>query len=193
MTADLALPLPWPRPSTPSPPHANSPILIWGGSSSSGQYALQILTHWGYRNLITTASPSHHDYLRSLGAKFVFDYRDPNIAGLVLESAGGAHANGPAVPFVFDCIGSKSGSIAQLAKIAQKGTKVAVLLPVIVRDASDEEAPEYAMGVQLAAEWAEGVETRGVRTHFYMEVRHRFGLILRHVCCTTDILTLVPE
>lgn len=169
MTTDLALPLPWPRSSSPSPPHSNSPILIWGGSSSCGQSAIQILTHWGYKNLIATASPSHHDYLRSLGAKSVFNYRDPKVADLVLESAGAAQ-DGPAVPFIFDCIGSKSGSIAQLAKIAQKGTKVAVLLPVIIRDASDDDVPEYTMDVQSAAEWVDGVEPRGVRTHFYQEV-----------------------
>jgi hypothetical protein len=103
---------------------------------------------------------------------------------LVLESAGAAQ-DGPAVPFIFDCIGSKSGSIAQLAKIAQKGTKVAVLLPVIIRDASDEDAPEYAMDVQSAAEWEEGVDARGVRTHFYQEVR----VILFH---KVNVLVLTP-
>lgn len=125
--------------------------------------------HWGYNNIIATASPAHHEYLRSLGAKAVFDYRDPNVASLVLESAG-ANADGPAVPLILDCIASKYGSIAKLAKIAQKGSKVAALLPVIVKDASDTEAPEYAMDVQSAADWAEGVEAKGVRTHFYQEV-----------------------
>lgn len=73
------------------------------------------------------------------------------------------------MPFVFDCIGSQKGSLAPIAKIAQKGSRVAVLLPVIVRDATEELTPEYAMDVQASAEWVEGVETRGVRTHFYME------------------------
>ncbi|OBT46472.1 hypothetical protein VE00_03367 [Pseudogymnoascus sp. WSF 3629] len=168
-TADLGLPLPWPRPANPSPVHANSPILIWGGSSSCGQYAIQILTHWGYKNVIATASPVHHEYLRSLGAKAVFDYRDPNFASLILESAGAETADGPAVPFILDCIASKYGSLEKIAKVAQKGTKVAALLPVIVKDASDTEAPEYAMDVQASADWVEGVEARGVRTHFYHE------------------------
>lgn len=170
MTTDLSLPLAWPRPSTPVPPHANSPILIWGGASSCGQYALQILTHWGYKNLIATASPSNHSLLRSLGASRVFDYQDPNVASSILEAVA-ATPNGPKIPFIFDCIGSKSGSLAPLAKIAQKDTRVAVLLPVIVTHASDNEAPEYSMDVESSAEWAEGVEARGVRTHFYMEVR----------------------
>ena len=47
---------------------------------------------------------------------------------------------------------------------------VAVLLPVIVRNASDSEAPIYGMDVQEAAEWKEGDEARGVRTHFVLGV-----------------------
>jgi hypothetical protein len=77
------------------------------------------------------------------------------------------------VPFILDCIASKYGSLEKIAKIAQKGTKVAALLPVIVKDASDTEAPEYAMDVQASADWVEGVEARGVRTHFYQEVSHK--------------------
>ena len=76
----------------------------------------------------------------------------------------------PAIPFVLDCIGSKYGSLAQIAEIAEKGTRVAVLLPVILKDATDEQAPEYAMVVDPHAQWADGVEIRGVRTHFYQEV-----------------------
>ncbi|OBT65116.1 hypothetical protein VE03_04711 [Pseudogymnoascus sp. 23342-1-I1] len=187
-TADLGLPLPWPRPANPSPVHANSPILIWGGSSSCGQYAIQILTHWGYKNIIATASPVHHDFLRSLGAKAVFDYRDPNVANLILESAGGANTDGPAVPFILDCIASKYGSIEKLAKIAQKGSKVAALLPVIVKDASETEAPEYAMDVQASADWAEGVEAKGVRTHFYQE-----NVFFKSYLQSTIIPTLLAE
>jgi hypothetical protein len=43
-------------------------------------------------------------------------------------------------------------------------------LPVILKDATGEEAPEYSMEVQPHAQWVEGVEVRGVRTHFYAEV-----------------------
>jgi NADPH:quinone reductase-like Zn-dependent oxidoreductase len=167
MTTDLSLPLAWPCPQAPSPPHANSPILIWGGASSCGQYALQILRHWGYKNLLTTASPTHHTYLRSLGAAHVFDYHDSDISKRIIKAVQG---NIPAVPFVLDCIGSKSGSLAKVAKIAQKGARVAVLLPVVLKDATEEEAPEYAMEVQPHAPWVEGVDVRGVRTHFYKEV-----------------------
>jgi NADPH:quinone reductase-like Zn-dependent oxidoreductase len=132
-----------------------------------GQYALQILRHWGYNNLLTTASPAHHANLLSLGASQVFDYRDPEVARHILEAV---EEQTPAIPFILDCIGSKSGSLAQIAQIAQKGAVVAVLLPVILKDATEEEAPEYAMDAEAHAQWEEGVQVRGVRTHFYAEV-----------------------
>jgi threonine dehydrogenase-like Zn-dependent dehydrogenase len=147
-------------------------ILIWGGSSSVGQYALQILSYYGYRNLIATASTSHHQLLQSYGAINVFDYKNVDVAAQVLAFAKTLGKTGPAIPFVLDCIGSKSGTLAPIAKIAQKGSKVAVLLPVIVRDASDTVAPEYSMDVQASADWAEGVIVSGVRTHFYLNVSH---------------------
>jgi hypothetical protein len=79
-------------------------------------------------------------------------------------------SHSPAVPFILDCIGSKAGSLAQEAKIAQRGTKVAVLLPVILQDATEDTPPEYSMEAESQAQWAEGVEVRGVRTHFYAKV-----------------------
>lgn len=176
ITKDLGLPLDWPLPalsssaSAPSNPHANTPILIWGGASSVGQYALQILSHWGYKNLLTTASARHHEYLRVLGARHVFDYRDAEVAASILKAAAAQADRTPVVPFVFDCAASQKGSVAHIAKIAQSGTRVAVLLPVVVRDATDDVAPEYLLDVQAAADWVDGVEVRGVLSLSYQEV-----------------------
>ena len=74
------------------------------------------------------------------------------------------------IPLIYDCIGSAKGSLAPIAKIAQRGARVAVLLPVIVKDSSDTDMPEYEMDVEAAASWAEGVVAEGVRTHFYLDV-----------------------
>lgn len=158
ITTDLGLPLPWPRPSSLHPAHANDPILVWGSSSSVGQFALRILRHWGYENILATASNQHHEMLKSFGARQVFDYRDSNVTSQILESANGE------VSFVLDCIGSKYGSVAHIAKIAKKGNKVAIMLPVIIKDPSETEAPEYSMDVASSADWAEGINARGFRT-----------------------------
>jgi len=162
VTTDLELSLTWPRPLS-KPAHAEDPILIWGGSSSVGQYALQILRYYGYTNLLATASKAHHETLKSFGAREVFDYRDADVSNKLLEAAGGN------IRFVLDCIGSKYGSITPVSKMVKRGAKVAILLPVIVKDASETEAPEYEMDVEKSANWAEGVIARGVRTHFYLD------------------------
>jgi NADPH:quinone reductase-like Zn-dependent oxidoreductase len=168
LVTDLGLTLPWPKPSDHRPERAEDPILIWGGSSSAGQFALQVLKYFGYRNLLATASPRHHDFLRSYGAAQIFDYNDPDVAKAILSS--GKRSTEPAIPFILDCIGSRDGSVRPIARITQSGAKVAVLLPVIIRDATETEAPEYTFDVLASAEWANGVEAIGVRTHFYLDV-----------------------
>jgi hypothetical protein len=136
------------------------------------------LKYFGYQNLVATASPKHHGLLRSFGAAHVFDYHNQDITKSIFAT--NQRSSKPAIPFMLDCIGSRDGSVRPLARIAESGTKAAVLLPVINRDATDTEAPEYTMDVQGAAEWVDGVEAVGVRTHFYLDVSsQRDALISR--------------
>ncbi|KAF5099327.1 hypothetical protein D0Z03_001050 [Geotrichum reessii] len=51
-------------------------IVIWGGATSVGQYAIQIAKAAGFK-VITTSSPHNYEFLKStLGADEVFDYHD---------------------------------------------------------------------------------------------------------------------
>ncbi|KAK0118185.1 hypothetical protein ONS95_012490 [Cadophora gregata] len=199
IVTDLGLPLPWPKSASYVPEHAESPILIWGGSSSVGQYALQVLRYYGYKNLITTSSKAHHEVLKSFGARETFDYRSSSVISDILSSfksvSGGEE---PTIPFILDCIGSKSGSMAPLAKIAERGSKVAVLLPVIVKDAGEGVRPEYSMDVPGSADWKEGVDARGVRTHFYLDVSlfsppSPLSTYLTRICLTNRCRTLFSK
>jgi NADPH:quinone reductase-like Zn-dependent oxidoreductase len=165
LTTDLGIETPWPKPDDYIPKDADKAILIWGGSSSVGQFAIQILRYYAYKHILATASAKHHDKLRALGAREVFDYNDADVVEKI-HQAGNAHE----IPLILDCIGSKNGSIAPISKIAKSGSKVAILLPVVVRDSTETEDPEYEMNVEAAAEWHEGVDARGVRTHFYLDV-----------------------
>ncbi|KAL2019487.1 hypothetical protein VTK56DRAFT_9603 [Thermocarpiscus australiensis] len=171
-TADLGLELPWPVPEGWTPPEADRLILIWGAASSVGLYTVQVLRHWGYRNVVAVASGKHHEELRELGAKACFDYRSGDVVEQILKYADGVRgpdATGPRVPLIVDCIGSKEGTLRPLTKIAEAGSKVAVMLPVINVHAARDRAPEYEMDVSkaLPGEWKAGVELRGVRTHFW--------------------------
>ncbi|KAK6062903.1 zinc-binding dehydrogenase [Seiridium cupressi] len=167
MASDLKLETPWPKPANYVPPKADEPILIWGAASSVGQQAIQILRYYGYRHLIATASPTHHKYLKELGADDVVDYKDPKVVDLLLSAASKIRGDQqPAIPLIIDCIGSQEGSIKSIAQLAQKSSIVAIMLPVILKHASNEQAPEYSMEVTSVVPWAEGVEARGVRTYF---------------------------
>jgi hypothetical protein len=167
LTRDLSIETPWPKPNNYVPKDADQPILVWGGSSSVGQFALQILRYYGYKNVLATASRKHHDKLRGLGAKEVFDYNDAGVVSAILRTGGDG-----GIPSILDCIGSQNGSVAHISKIAKSGAKVAILLPVIVRDSTETELPEYSMDVDTTADWEEGVEARGVRTHLYLDVSY---------------------
>lgn len=57
-------------------------ILIQGGAGGVGGFAIALAKHLGAR-VITTASASNHDYVRSLGADEVIDYRARDFTKIV--------------------------------------------------------------------------------------------------------------
>lgn len=182
MVTDLNLETPWPKPDDYKPAHTDTPILIWGAASSVGQYALQILKFYGYKRLIATASPQHHDHLKQLGATDCFNYRDADVVQKLLSHVKVQAADERGFPLIIDCIGSKAGSLAPISRIAQRGSTVAAMLPVILIHATEDQTPEYSMDVASSAAWAEGVATRGVRTHYYAEVN-----ISQSPCKSTNV------
>ncbi|EIM91558.1 GroES-like protein [Stereum hirsutum FP-91666 SS1] len=54
--------------------YKDEPILITGGSSSLGQFAIQLAKLSGFNPIITTSSPSNAAYCTSAGATHVIDY-----------------------------------------------------------------------------------------------------------------------
>lgn len=170
-TKDLDLELPWPIPAGWQSKDADAPILVWGASSSVGIFALQVLRHWGYTNLLAVSSGRHHEYLRNAGAAACFDYTRSGVEDKILEHVQ-ASSGSSVIPYILDCIGSVKGTLEPLTKIAQGGSRVAIMIPIIIRDATDEEEPVYEGDVSkvLVDKWADGVVLRGVRTHFYLEV-----------------------
>lgn len=55
-----------------------SGMLVWGASSSTGTAAVQLAKELGLK-VFATASPKNHEYVKSLGASEVVDYRDPDV------------------------------------------------------------------------------------------------------------------
>jgi NADPH:quinone reductase-like Zn-dependent oxidoreductase/nucleoside-diphosphate-sugar epimerase len=54
-------------------------VLVYGGSTSTGTMAIQLLRKSGYRP-IATCSPANFELVRSYGAEAVFDYHSPDVA-----------------------------------------------------------------------------------------------------------------
>ncbi|KLP09769.1 MIS1-C1-tetrahydrofolate synthase precursor, mitochondrial [Fusarium fujikuroi] len=110
-------------------------VLIWGGSSSVGLYAIQIARFNGLQ-VITTCSPKHHDLVKLYGAAEAFDYRDPQVVERIRQAA-------PGLRYVFDTIGNTTSSnTASLAISHQDG----VLCTVRPGKANTE---EVAPGVKI--------------------------------------------
>lgn len=99
-------------------------VLIWGGSSSMGSTAIQLAVAAGY-DVVSTASPRNHEYVKALGAQEVFDHTDPEAIANIskkLESRTVAGA--------FDCIGEETTTKASATILSQVGGGVlATVLP----------------------------------------------------------------
>ena len=97
-------------------------ILIWGGASSVGQYAIQFAKLGGLR-VLTTASPKNFGLVRGLGVDEVFDYRDEGVVEKIRA------ATGNALDIAVDTVSEGKTAEQVTGAIGNKGGKVATILP----------------------------------------------------------------
>jgi len=116
----LELPSPFEARSTAEQPQRT--ILIWGGASAVGQYAIQFAKLGGLR-VVTTASSKNFDLVKGLGADEVFDYRDEGVVEKIRV------ATGNALDIAFDTISEGKTPVQVTGAIGEKGGKVAIILP----------------------------------------------------------------
>lgn len=60
-------------------------MLVWGGASSVGSAVVQVAKLMGF-SVYVTASEKHHEYLKSLGASKVFDYRSEHVVESLVKA-----------------------------------------------------------------------------------------------------------
>ena len=90
-------------------------ILIQGGAGGVAGFAIQLAKHLGAR-VITTASAANHNYVRSLGADQVIDYKTDDFTRI-----------GPVCDVVFDTVG---GDVrAGCYKVLKPGGKLVWIAP----------------------------------------------------------------
>lgn len=117
---------------TPSKPAKSAfPILINGGTSSVGKYAVQLAKQSGLF-VIATGSKRNHELLTSLGADETIDYSTPDWPSQVRTLT---HDN---LQHAFDCI-SESSTVPQIAKALSptKGGHIVTILPHKTSEVSD--------------------------------------------------------
>jgi len=115
----LGLPLPQLEPKP-----QGKVILIWGGSSAVGALAIQLAIAAGF-DVATTASAHNLEFLRSLGAKYVFDRSKETVVEDITTTLKGTEFGGCLVAAAFssDAFGKmnlESPEILQCGEIAKK-------------------------------------------------------------------------
>ncbi|KAG2361297.1 GroES-like protein [Suillus spraguei] len=109
---------------------SNTPIVIFGGSSSVGLYTIQLARLSGFYPIITTASPSNEELVRDYGATHFFDR---NLSGEQLKAAISKVTDSP-IGLIYDAISlPKTQSIAW-ELLANNGTLVSTLPPSVKED-----------------------------------------------------------
>eukprot|EP01116_Phalansterium_solitarium_P020193 TRINITY_DN5891_c0_g1_i1.p1 TRINITY_DN5891_c0_g1~~TRINITY_DN5891_c0_g1_i1.p1 ORF type:complete len:340 (-),score=140.96 TRINITY_DN5891_c0_g1_i1:132-1151(-) len=106
----------------PGSAESGTPILIWSGATSVGQYAIQLAKLSGLK-VFTTASKQNHELLKSLGADFIFDYHDADVVDQIKK------ASGDSIEVALDCV-SEDQTLAQTADSLStaKGGRIDVIL-----------------------------------------------------------------
>lgn len=112
---------------------AGQGVFIWGASSSIGSLAVQEAKLMGF-TVYATASKSHHDYIKDLGATRVFDYKDEDVLEQIVRAASedginiriGFHATGDQqlAANVLDALRGEEKAKLAIAPILDPGLKV---------------------------------------------------------------------
>ena len=130
-------------------------VLIWGGASSVGSNGIQLARAAGYE-VIATASAKNFEYVKTLGASEVFDYKSESIIDELVKAFANRTLAG-----VLDCIGSQAAkdSVEVVRRTAGK-------CAVASTKGGVDEMPE---GVTLARIFATTLRDNGVGKAMYTD------------------------
>ncbi|KAH7196358.1 chaperonin 10-like protein [Fusarium flagelliforme] len=113
-------------------PTEKAPLLIWGGNTTVGYFAIQLAKLYNIE-VITTCSPRNFEKVRQAGATHVFDYNDKDVIAKIKRAL-------PNLNNVFDTVGNDTSS-ATAAK-AISGTE-GLLCTVRPGKANTQDVPSH--------------------------------------------------
>ncbi|TFK27957.1 GroES-like protein [Coprinopsis marcescibilis] len=108
--------------------YTGTPIVILGGSSSVGQYVIQLAHLSGFSPIIATSSLKHGQFLKSLGAT---DILDRSITPAEIQAAVEQRVGDSSVKLVYDAISLADTQHLGLQLLAPGGQLAIVLLPAV--------------------------------------------------------------
>ncbi|KAG1821976.1 chaperonin 10-like protein [Suillus subaureus] len=114
--------------------YSGTPIVILGGSSAVGSFAIQLARLSGFSPIITTASDAHKANLMSLGATHVFSR---HFSADELKTRVSACTSDP-IKYVFDAISLPDTQQIGWSLLSQKG-RLLLTLPVSVEEKEGKE------------------------------------------------------
>lgn len=124
-----------------------SGILVWGASSSTGSAAVQLAKELGFK-VFATASPKNHEYIKSLGAYAVVDYRDPEVVSRLAKLAKEA---GTPLRLGFDSISEGNSSLLSANTLLASGGQDSKLALVGPWPTDDEKPAGVDISMTIAA------------------------------------------
>ena len=96
-------------------------LLVWGGSSSVGLYALYLAKMYDF-NVATVCSPRNFDLVKAAGAKHVFDYNSPTCVEDIKKTL-------PNLEYVWDTIGNTTSSATASKAVRSEGGVLCTVRP----------------------------------------------------------------
>jgi len=114
--------------------YAGTPIVVLGGSSSVGQFAIQLAKLSGFSPIITTASSKHADFLKEMGTTHILDR---NLSSALLKDEINKIIDKP-IKFVYDSIATESTQPVAL-DILTPGGHAVLVAPATVKPTDDKQ------------------------------------------------------
>lgn len=153
-------------------------VLVWGASSSMGALAVQGAKNMGY-TVYATASPQHHEYLKTLGAARVFDYKSDDVSSDILDAA---KEDGIAIRVAYHAIGAQQVSADIISKSAGSDQGKLAIAPIVDQNLKVPENVESAF-VQAP----EGPEAREERLRWIFGTWLQEGLAAKQLVASPKI------